>query len=204
MGKTGVNQDLAVAKLQTGAPLRVALIAQWGDRLRPPGGGSVALCTRYLARALADRGCLVRVYGVEWEDDRDSAFEYAGAGFRLLRPALADRLLFRAFRKTRRLHPLPNGGRAVPAWSARAAGPSWRGRIAADLARDPVDLVLCQHGARPVPSAGPTTLRDHFDHIKGWVSGIYFASEPGLKELGYTGNVFHEKYVGCEHEGKHA
>ena len=48
------------------------------------------------------------------------------------------------------------------------------------------------------------TLRDHFDHIKGWVSGIYFASEPGLKELGYTGNVFHEKYPDCEHDGKHA
>ena len=58
----------------------------------------------------------------------------------------------------------------------------------------------------PVPEAppGPATLRDHFDHLKGWVSGIYFASEPGLKELGYTGNVFHEKYAGCEHDGKHA
>ena len=58
----------------------------------------------------------------------------------------------------------------------------------------------------PVPEQppGPMTLRDHFDHIKGWVSGIYFASEPGLKELGYTGNVFHEKYPDCEHEGKHA
>lgn len=51
----------------------------------------------------------------------------------------------------------------------------------------------------PEPPAGPATMRDHFDHIKGWVSGIYFASEPGLKELGYTGNVFHEKYPGCEH-----
>jgi len=58
----------------------------------------------------------------------------------------------------------------------------------------------------PVPEAPPAaaTLRDHFDHIKGWVSGIYFASEPGLKELGYTGNVFHEKYPGCEHGGQHA
>lgn len=56
----------------------------------------------------------------------------------------------------------------------------------------------------PMPPPGPATLRDHFDHIKGWVSGIYFASEPGLKELGYTGNVFHEKYEGCTHEGKHA
>ncbi len=58
----------------------------------------------------------------------------------------------------------------------------------------------------PVPEPPPaaTTLRDHFDHIKGWVAGIYFASEPGLKELGYTGNVFHEKYVGCQHPGHHA
>lgn len=56
----------------------------------------------------------------------------------------------------------------------------------------------------PEPPPGPTTLRDHFDHIKGWVAGIYFASEPGLKELGYTGNVFHEKYPDCEHDGKHA
>jgi hypothetical protein len=58
----------------------------------------------------------------------------------------------------------------------------------------------------PVPEApaGPLTMRDHFDHVKGWVSGIYFASEQGMKELGYTGNVFHEKYAGCEHDGKHA
>ena len=49
----------------------------------------------------------------------------------------------------------------------------------------------------PDPPASPATLRDHFDHIKGWVAGIYFASEQGLKELGYTGNVFHEKYAGC-------
>ena len=57
----------------------------------------------------------------------------------------------------------------------------------------------------PVPETppGPATLRDHFDHIKGWVSGIYFASEPGLKELGYTGNVFHETYPGCQHDGRH-
>ena len=60
----------------------------------------------------------------------------------------------------------------------------------------------------PIPLAEapprPATLRDHFEHIKGWVAGIYFASEPGLKELGYTGNLFHEKYAGCEHDGTHA
>jgi hypothetical protein len=56
----------------------------------------------------------------------------------------------------------------------------------------------------PEPPPSPMTLRDQFDHIKGWVSGIYFASEPGMKELGYTGNVFHEKYPDCEHAGQHA
>lgn len=55
----------------------------------------------------------------------------------------------------------------------------------------------------PEPPPAPATLRDHFDHVKGWVSGIYFASEAGMKELGYTGNVFHEKYPGCEHNGQH-
>jgi hypothetical protein len=55
----------------------------------------------------------------------------------------------------------------------------------------------------PEPPPAPLTMRDHFDHLKGWVSGIYFASEQGMKELGYTGNVFHEKYAGCEHDGKH-
>lgn len=55
----------------------------------------------------------------------------------------------------------------------------------------------------PEPPARPATLRDHFDHIKGWVAGIYFASEPGMKALGYTGNVFHESYPGCDH-GTHA
>ncbi len=55
----------------------------------------------------------------------------------------------------------------------------------------------------PQPPAGPVTLRDHFDHVKGWISGIHFASEPGMKELGYTGNVFHETYPGCQHNGQH-
>lgn len=131
-------------------PLRVALVAQWADRLRPPGGSSIALCTRYLARALAARGCAVRVYGAEWDRPADSAFEDAGVGYRLLRPGRADRLLWRAFRKTRRWHPLLNRGRLIPDWSSRAAGPGWLRRIAGDLRRDPVDLVLCQHSARPV------------------------------------------------------
>jgi gluconate 2-dehydrogenase subunit 3-like protein len=43
------------------------------------------------------------------------------------------------------------------------------------------------------------TIRDHFDVLKGWISGAYYSSEAGMRELGWTGTVMHEKFVGCEH-----
>jgi hypothetical protein len=43
------------------------------------------------------------------------------------------------------------------------------------------------------------TIRDHFDTLKGWIAGAYYSSEAGMRELGWTGNVMHEKFVGCEH-----
>lgn len=49
----------------------------------------------------------------------------------------------------------------------------------------------------PAPPPAPLTLRDHFDHVKGWVAGIHFASEPGLKELGWTGVMFFQSFDGC-------
>jgi hypothetical protein len=57
------------------------------------------------------------------------------------------------------------------------------------------------------PGTGPRaestpTIRDHFDHLKGWVSGAYYSSEMGMKELGWTGTMFHDKFPGCEH-GSH-
>jgi gluconate 2-dehydrogenase subunit 3-like protein len=47
------------------------------------------------------------------------------------------------------------------------------------------------------------TLRDHFDNLKGWVVGVYFSSEPGMRELGWTGNVFHAEFPGCPHPDGH-
>jgi hypothetical protein len=46
---------------------------------------------------------------------------------------------------------------------------------------------------------GPPTLRDHFEHLKGWISGAYYSSEVGMRELGWTGNVFHAGFPGCPH-----
>ena len=63
-------------------------------------------------------------------------------------------------------------------------------------------------GARGVaePATGGTriSLRDHFDTLKGWISGAYFSSEIGMRELGFTGNMFYTEFPGCKHEGGHA
>jgi Gluconate 2-dehydrogenase subunit 3 len=55
------------------------------------------------------------------------------------------------------------------------------------------------------PPTGPVklTLRDHFDLLKSWVAGAYYSSEIGMRELGWTGNVVHATFPGCDHPGGH-
>ena len=52
------------------------------------------------------------------------------------------------------------------------------------------------------PDSGPevVTLRDHLDHLKGWIAGAYYSSEAGLKELGYTGQMFFTSFPDCTHK----
>lgn len=48
------------------------------------------------------------------------------------------------------------------------------------------------------------TLGDYLEHLKGWISGAYYTSEIGMKELGWTGNFAYEDFPGCQHpEGHH-
>jgi hypothetical protein len=64
-----------------------------------------------------------------------------------------------------------------------------------------------QKGDPVAPSSSPErpvrTLRDHVDHIKGWVAGAHYSSEAGMKELGWTGNMFFQSYPGCAHPDGH-
>lgn len=47
-------------------------------------------------------------------------------------------------------------------------------------------------------------LREHFENLKGWISGAYYSSEAGMRELGWTGDRVFERFPGCEHtEGHH-
>ena len=48
-----------------------------------------------------------------------------------------------------------------------------------------------------------TALRNHFENLKTWIAGAYYSSEPGMRELGWTGNVFFPELPGCTHPGGH-
>ena len=46
-------------------------------------------------------------------------------------------------------------------------------------------------------------LREHFEELKGWISGAYYSSEAGMKELGWTGDYVFESFPGCPHPEGH-
>ena len=49
-----------------------------------------------------------------------------------------------------------------------------------------------------------SALYAHFENLKGWISGAYYSSEAGMRELGWTGDFVFEKFPGCTHpEGHH-
>jgi hypothetical protein len=58
-------------------------------------------------------------------------------------------------------------------------------------------------GARAGSRAARVTIRDHFENLKGWVVGAYYSSEPGMRELGWTGAVFFPTFPGCDHADGH-
>lgn len=78
-------------------------------------------------------------------------------------------------------------------------GKAWKG-----LAAGEQDALL-QHASTTERGRGQdkTTIRDHFETLKGWVSDAYYSSEPGMRELGWSGNVFHAELPGCTHADGH-
>lgn len=40
--------------------------------------------------------------------------------------------------------------------------------------------------------------RAHFDNLKEWISGAYYSSEQGMRELGWNGNYAFASYPECE------
>jgi hypothetical protein len=46
---------------------------------------------------------------------------------------------------------------------------------------------------------GPATLRDHFEYLRASVANAYYTTEPGMKELGWTGQTAWKELPGCTH-----
>jgi hypothetical protein len=42
--------------------------------------------------------------------------------------------------------------------------------------------------------------RDHFNHLKDWITVAYYSSEEGMRELGWTENRAFRTFPGCEQE----
>ena len=40
---------------------------------------------------------------------------------------------------------------------------------------------------------------EHFDNLKEWISGAYYSSEEGMRELGWDGNYAFAHFPGCTH-----
>lgn len=46
-------------------------------------------------------------------------------------------------------------------------------------------------------------LYSHFENLKGWISGAYYSSEVGMRELGWTGDYVFEAFPGCAYPDGH-
>jgi len=53
------------------------------------------------------------------------------------------------------------------------------------------------------PPKTPVTERDHFENLKGWIVGAYYATEQGMRELGWTEDFYFEELPACQHEAEH-
>ena len=71
---------------------------------------------------------------------------------------------------------------------------------------------LSEVSTRPKDVKAPKTeterkqaaLYAHFENLKGWISGAYYSSEVGMRELGWTGDYAFAAFPGCAHpEGHH-
>ena len=47
------------------------------------------------------------------------------------------------------------------------------------------------------------TLRDHFENVKAWIVGTYYSTEAGMRELGWTGDVYFVELPTCPHPEGH-
>ena len=52
-------------------------------------------------------------------------------------------------------------------------------------------------------SAPDSASHEHFDHLKEWISGAYYSSEIGMRELGWTPDRVFSAFPSCSHQEGH-
>ncbi len=67
-----------------------------------------------------------------------------------------------------------------------------------DAAATPAEQISSGGGEKE--NAG---LHGHFENLKGWISGAYYSSEIGMRELGWTEDRVFASFPGCEHPEGH-
>lgn len=74
------------------------------------------------------------------------------------------------------------------------------------------NALLTDASTKPKTAEDPRTeaeekqaaLYAHFENLKGWISGAYYSSEVGMRELGWTRDYAFAAFPGCTHpEGHH-
>jgi len=50
---------------------------------------------------------------------------------------------------------------------------------------------------------GEAGLREEFENLKEWISGAYYSSEMGMRELGWTPDRVFAEFPGCSHAEGH-
>lgn len=53
-------------------------------------------------------------------------------------------------------------------------------------------------------SAPDSTDHQHFNYLKDWISGAYYSSEPGMRELGWTPDRVFATFPSCSHPEGHS
>jgi hypothetical protein len=52
-------------------------------------------------------------------------------------------------------------------------------------------------------STAEVSFRDHFENLKSWITAVFYSSEVGMRELGWTGVHFFTELPGCQHAEGH-
>lgn len=66
------------------------------------------------------------------------------------------------------------------------------------------NTLLTQASSGDTGAGSSSALREHFENLKGWITGAYYSSEVGMAELGWTGDRFFEEFPGCQHPEGHS